>query len=265
MNEIHDFRAKRLFRDLLDFLYPPLCQVCRNNFESSEGNIWICPKCYAILAILPQAHCAVCRAPVTEPGRDCLRCRQSSRLQWVYSLGIYDESFSHLIKAFKYEGKEGLGKMLGKMLGEQLTLLPITRSVNLVCAIPIDPKKESKRGFNQTEILAAEVAKCLNVRFETEVLSLTRKNRDQIGLSVRERYYNVRDVFQVDDEAAVRGKHILIVDDVTTSGATLQSVARCLLNAGASSVAAATVAMALEDGLEPHLLHDLMSEDHSHA
>lgn len=239
-----------------------MCQVCRKSFERGEdNNIWLCPRCRATLNILPHPHCSICRNFLLDPEAHCTNCRKPSPLLWVYSLGIYDDHFSHLIKAFKYEGRLELGKMLGQLLGMQLEGLPHIRKIDTICAIPIDPKKASQRGFNQTEILAEQVARVLGLPYEPDQLLLDRRNRDQIGLSVEERYQNVRGIFKPAEAAKFKGKNVLLVDDVTTSGATLNSAAVALLSDGAASVAAATVAMALEDGLEPHALYALMADE----
>lgn len=262
MSTAHDFRAKHLLRDLLDFIYPPVCQVCRKSFERGEdNNIWLCPRCRATLNILPYPHCAVCRSFLPDPEAHCTNCRKPTPLLWVYSLGIYDDHFSHLIKAFKYEGRPELGKMLGQLLGMQLEKLPHICKIDTICAIPIDPQKAAQRGFNQTEILAEQVARTLGLIHASNQLVLTRQTRDQIGLRVEERYHNVRGIFKPADSAKFKGKNVLLVDDVTTSGATLNSAAVALLSASANSVAAATVAMALEDGLEPHALYALMADE----
>ncbi len=182
---------------------------------------------------------------------------------WVYSLGIYDDHFSHLIKAYKYESKIGLGKMLGRMLGEQLVAMPHINGIDLVCSVPMHHRKERSRGFDQTAIVAKEIAAVIGRTYQAHLLMQLRPNKDQIGLTVEGRYRNVRGVFEVASDGAtlVKGRRILLVDDVTTSGATLNSAAVTLISSGAASVAAATLAMALEDGLEPSALYALMSEE----
>ena len=248
-------------RDLLDFVYPPVCQVCRQTFESQDDNIWLCPACSATLQILNQPYCPMCRNPLPDPERHCSGCSRPTLLRWVYSLGIYDGHFSHLIKAFKYEGKEELGRMLGDRLGEQLARMPHAARIDVVCAVPIHKKKEVRRGFNQTEIVAAQVAAALQRECLPYLLEQSRRNLDQIGLSVEQRYQNVRGIFACTDPGLIKDKNVLLIDDVTTSGATLNSAAVTLISAGAKSVAAATIAMALEDGLEPHALYALMNEE----
>jgi len=212
---------------------------------------------------MPQPHCALCRSFLSDPQVHCTNCRRVTPLLWVYSLGIYDDHFSHLIKAYKYEGKIGLGKLLGRMLGEQLAQFPHVGAIDMVCSVPIHKSKERRRGFDQTAIIAREVASAISVPFEVGVLVQSKPNKDQIGLTVEGRYQNVSGMFSVPHEHLEKliSKRILIVDDVTTSGATLNSASVTLLSSGAASVAAATLAMALEDGLEPSALYALMSEE----
>ncbi len=257
MNSAPQLTLRSVWRNLLDFLYPPLCQICRNSFESSDQNIWICPGCRSMLQWLPSVMCPVCRAWLSDPERGCENCRRRAQYSWVYSLSVYDDKFSHLIKAFKYEGRVELGTYLGELLGEQLRSFPQAAGIEAVLPVPIHIRKERKRGFNQTEIIAAAVARQLGALFVVDQVTQARRNRDQIGLSVEERFRNVRDVFEVAEPFELYGKSVLVVDDVTTSGATLNSIAYTLREAGARKIAAATLALALEDGVDPAELHQM--------
>jgi len=253
--------VRSIVRNLLDFLYPPTCQICRKTFESTDENIWLCPACRAQLQLLPSPLCPVCRTALPDPERGCSACRRRAQYRWLYALSIYDDRFSHLVKAFKYENREELGTYLGRLLGEQLRSFPQSADIEVVCAVPIHPQKEHRRGFSQTAIIAAAVAEQLGVACAPGQLRQVRRNRDQIGLTVEERFRNVREVFAVAEPFDLYGKYVLLIDDVTTSGATLNAAAFVLKQAGARQVAAATLAMALEDGVDPAELHALLPED----
>jgi competence protein ComFC len=127
--------------------------------------------------------------------------------------------------------------------------------------VPLHRQKEAKRGFNQAEILALEVAQQLELQYLPGQLVQINANRDQIGLNLEERFRNVQGIYSVTEDFALRDRSVLLIDDVTTSGATLNSAASALLTAGAKSVAAATLAMALEDNLDPVALYQLMWEN----
>jgi ComF family protein len=247
--------------DLLDFVYPPLCQVCKQGFVAVDSNIWLCDSCRSRMQELPSPMCPVCRALLPDPDRSCSKCRRLVAIKWLYSLGLYDEYYSHLIKAFKYTPKPDLGKYLARLLADRLREFSHTQKIEAVCAVPIHAQKEAKRGFNQAEIIAREVARELESEYKPTQLTLRRKNRDQIGLSLAERFHNVLGVYATADDFALKGKAILLIDDVTTSGATLNAAATALIQAGAKSVAAATLAMALEDNLDPAALYQMMLED----
>jgi len=151
--------------------------------------------------------------------------------------------------------------MLGTRLACQLSQFDHLQTIDLVCAVPMHPRKLAKRGFSQTEILARAVSEGLALEYSPGLLFTKRKSHDQIGLTVQQRFHNVQAVFAVADPDTVRGRSVLIVDDVTTSGATLNSVAHALHDAGASHIAAATAAMALEEGLSPDQLYSMMWEE----
>lgn len=242
------FVGKSIVSSLLDFLFPPVCQICERTF--SGDNIWLCDACRDLLEVSEYPVCPICRSYQQHPVKTCPTCGRKANIAWLYSLGPYDERYSRLVKAAKYGPKPGLARLLGKMLADRLAESPHLRKIDAVCAVPMHHGKRSKRGFNQSDILAEEVAYQLDLEFYPDELIQPRPSRDQIGLSVPERFANVRDVYAAADDFALSGKSILLIDDVTTTGATLNAAARTLKDAGAAIVAAATVATAIEDRLD---------------
>lgn len=252
---------RRLLRCIVDFVYPPVCAVCRVSFESEDDVTWICPRCRAGLQLLPFPLCPICRHERREPERLCTNCHRRAHLAWVYPLGFYDDNFAHLIKAFKYNDRIEVGRRLGDLLGQQLRSFRQTEAIEVVVCVPLHRRKRARRGFSQTAILAEQVARAIDRPLATDALIQIRANRDQIGLTVEQRFANVRDVFVVAKPESVKGKFVLLIDDVTTSGATLNAAATVLINAGARMVVAATAAMALEDGLDPALLYEFLAQE----
>lgn len=261
LTEPLDITIKTLFADLLDFVYPPQCQICQSGFVATEGNIWVCDICRQQLVELPGPRCPVCRSLLPDTERPCRNCHKKSALCWLYSLGTYDDHYSHLIKSFKYGPKPGLGALLGKMLAAKIKEFPQIAAIEAVCAVPIHRQKESQRGFNQAEIIARAVAPVLDLPYYPAQLVQVKKNRDQIGLTIEERFHNVQGVYSAAEDFQLQGKAVLLIDDVTTSGATLNSAAMVLSAAGVKSVAAATIALALEDGIDPAALFEHLPED----
>lgn len=151
--------------------------------------------------------------------------------------------------------------MLGAMLASKLKTISQITTIEAVCAVPIHERKQSKRGFNQSEIIARVVALELVLPYYPAQLVQLIRNQDQIGLNVEERFRNVEGVYNVAEDFQLRGKAVLLIDDVTTSGATLNSAATTLLAAGVKSVAAATIALAIDEGIDPASILEHLSED----
>lgn len=250
--------VKSLVSAVLDFIYPPVCQVCHNTFSSN--NIWLCDDCRGRLEENPLPVCAICRSYMERTSGVCPHCRQKANLDWIYSLGPYEEGYAGLVKAVKYGPRPGLGKLLGRMLAARLGEIPHVESIDLICPVPLFHRKQAKRGFNQSALLALAIAEELQIECRDDVLIQTRANRDQIGLSVAERFENVCDVYTVDPDVEIEWRSALLVDDVTTSGATLNAAALALKAAGVSNVAAATVAVASDSALDYGIAYEYMLE-----
>ncbi len=249
---------RSLFSDLLKFIYPPLCQVCGAAFDGD--NIWLCHRCRSILEQRPAPVCPICRHLQDKPISRCHHCRKRTLIKWVYSLGTYDGPYGNLIKAFKYSPKPGLGKLLGEMLANKLKEFKHLKNIDAICPVPLHYRKQVRRGFNQSEVIARQLAESLQLEYLPGQLIQVRQNRDQIGLTIAERFANVHDIYEVSRDFDLAGKSVLLVDDVTTSGATLHAAARALRDGGVNSVAAATIAVATEAGIDPAATLDYLTE-----
>lgn len=156
------------------------------------------------------------------------------------------------IHALKYEGMHSAARRLGAMLAQaMLQLQPDAPAEMLVVPVPLHRRRQAERGFNQSRVLAAHALKCLrsshpewHLKLAPAPLIRLRATETQASLTPRQRRLNVRGAFQVVDAAAVRGEHILLVDDILTTGATARAAAKALKSAGAASVWVATVARA---------------------
>jgi ComF family protein len=157
-----------------------------------------------------------------------------------------------LIHALKYERLYPVGRRLGLLLAETIAPLATEAAAEtLVVPVPLHRSRHAERGFNQSRILAAEAIAALRKRMPDWRLTLApstlvrlRATETQAGLTTRQRRVNVRGAFGVKDRSAVAGKHILLIDDVLTTGATARAASRALLQAGAESVLVATLARA---------------------
>ncbi len=147
----------------------------------------------------------------------------------------YEEPASTIIHRFKYEGYFALGKELARFLMDGRP--DWVHDPDLILPIPIHDRRRRRRGYNQSELLARPLAEHLGMPCVPSAMRRIRHTKPQVGLGPEERHENVRDAFRA-DEAVVRDRHILLVDDVLTTGATITAAAESLLASGAASVQA---------------------------
>ncbi|HEX9911635.1 MAG TPA: ComF family protein [candidate division Zixibacteria bacterium] len=159
------------------------------------------------------------------------------------SLGLFDPDYQTLLHHFKYKRKISLGKELGKRLGELLIQDKFLKDYDYLLPVPLHRSKERERGYNQSKILAEEISELTFLPLLDKVLMRKKNTRDQTNLNAEERERNVRGAFIVRDKLVLKGKRIILVDDVMTTGATLKECSRVLKEAGVKEVAGATVAV----------------------
>ncbi|HSZ16073.1 MAG TPA: ComF family protein [Terracidiphilus sp.] len=168
------------------------------------------------------------------------------------SYGPYQGRMREVIHALKYESLRPAARKLGELLAQAIAQLVSEAPAELlVVPVPLHRSKFADRGFNQSRLLAAEAIAALRkthphwrLTLAPTTLMRLRATDSQAGLTPRQRRLNVRGAFRVSDPAAVAGKHLLVIDDILTTGATARACARTLQNAGAESVWVATLARA---------------------
>ncbi len=211
---------------LLDFFYPKRCELCK-----SVGGV-ICKKCWSLLNDL------VCE--VSMP----LKSMSIDKLMFVFE---YQGVVKLIIKAFKFKGRKDLSPVLGHFV-RVMFYSHLVRALDLdklyLIPVPIDKTHLKERGFNQSKLLAKEIAKVDSRLKVLDCLRRTRSARAQSGLGRRERMENVKNLFAVESEWAevIRGGRVVIVDDVATTMSTLKECARVLRNSGAQELSAIVLA-----------------------
>lgn len=233
--------ACRFLGSLLDFLFPPLCWGCDEGIEKGL----VCDSCLLLLSTGELDVCPGCGRPCGSASEGCGRCSLPFSLERVRALGSYRVPYVNLVRALKYNRKTALAGLLGTFLASLALQDTALAGCDLVCAVPLHPARRRERGYNQAELLACAVAEQIGKSLVDPVVrrrntpSQTRCNSDEA------RQQNLRGAFAVRKGVAFRGARILLVDDVMTSGATLDAVARELLNAGAGGVLGLVVAAAV--------------------
>jgi ComF family protein len=234
-----------VFGFFLDLLFPPLCHSCRA-FIPNAGRIHICTDCLATSRSLDSPFCTVCGVPFrTEGGLDhlCGDClSKPPAFAAARAAVVYEGAVRELIHRFKYSGRVQARRPLGLLLAERLAGFVHDVAPDLILPVPLHPKRLRRRGFNQAVLLGELVSREWGVPMARRVIRRVRWTEPQITLAAGDRAANVRGAFAVADPDIVRGKRILLIDDVMTTGSTLSECARMLGKAGAAAVFAAVVA-----------------------
>jgi ComF family protein len=240
-------------RHVANFLYPPRCAVCGDRF-GLESRRCVCEPCLARVEKIPAPICAICGAPMQSAGAIADRCPlcmdrpphfASARAVARYRPSAESDrrSLPSLIRRHKYGLDQSLQKALAEFLGDDLPYS--SADCEVVIPVPLHSRRLWWRGFNQAALLAMTIARRLDKPLEVEALARSRLTTPQTSQDHDARRRNVRRAFTVTRPARIRGKRILLVDDVMTTGATVDECARVLMAAGAARVDVLTLARVL--------------------
>lgn len=233
---------------LLDFFFPPLCHVCRR-FIPDAGALHICAPCREGMPSVEHPLCTICGTPFLGAGNDhpcgdCLTDRPAFDIARAPLL--YEGHSRKLIHAFKYSNKTHLRRPLALLAAESLTEFVASRAPDVIVPVPLHVRRLRSRGFNQAVLLGELLARMWRIPLARRAMQRIRWTEPQISLSADERRNNVKGAFAVADRAAVAGKHVLLLDDVLTTGSTVQECSRVLKRAGAAAVTVITIARAVQ-------------------
>ncbi|ALD22155.1 ComF family protein [Hymenobacter sp. DG25A] len=227
-----------IWHDFVSLVFPRVCLACADSL--ARGEEYICTSCrtelpYTDYHLLPaEANPLTRRFWGKVPVRHAfsyLRFLQHGRVQ-------------HLLHQLKYQGQQEVGLVLGRWYGYELAEKGFTPEFDLILPVPLHPRKLAKRGYNQADFFAEGLAQGLQVPWLPNVLRRTEHTSSQTRKNRVARWENVASVFEVPNPAALAGLRVLLVDDVLTTGATLEACAVVLLAAGCREVSIATIATA---------------------
>ena len=220
--------------DFLSLIYPDVCQVCNRSLFRNERIL--CMKCHHHLPLArfdldrdnPAAQVFWGRVPV-----------KTVITAFLYNKG---NAVQQMIHNFKYKRRIDTGIFLGEQLGQAFLRSGNAGEIDLIIPVPLHPKKKKKRGFNQSEILAKGISKVLDIEVNNSHLLRKSHSSTQTRKSKYQRWENVENIFCLKDPEAISNKHILLVDDVITTGATIEACARELLQADSVKIRVGAVA-----------------------
>ncbi|HEU4635668.1 MAG TPA: ComF family protein [Edaphobacter sp.] len=257
--------VRAVFNDLVATFFPADCRVCGGPLTSA-GHSPLCEICIDALREQSSELCARCcealdldgvrfRLQAGGEGAFCSPCRMTPpEFERAAAWGVYTEGMRDAIRLLKYERAEAIARPLGLLLAKVMKTMAqqgMGRDVTVI-AVPLHPRKQRQRGYNQSVLLADEAVRSVRaegwpLEVQHAAMMRTRPTDSQFGLSPRERRRNLRGAFVVRDPQAVSGHEVLLVDDIYTTGATARECARVLRQAGATKVWVATVARAQKE------------------
>jgi len=240
----------KIIRDVIDLVYPRTCLVCKAKLEHHRCvDDLVCAGCWAGIKRNQPPFCRRCgrHLEASEATRDyiCSRCRQKQvYFDRAFSPCLYEGVLKELIHEFKYKNKDYLGKRLSTLLVEFIREYNVPmQHIDAVIPLPLHPARLREREFNQAEVLGRHVADAFEKTMLATALRRHRYARPQVEMNREEdRLLNVAESFSPDKKIDLKGKNILLVDDVLTTGATSSEGARALKEAGAEMVLVLTLA-----------------------
>lgn len=225
---------------ILELSFPVHCIVCRDLSES-----YLCAKCRQKITLIAPPICTKCGIPNATPR--CWGCLQHQfHFELARSAGAFEGTLRKAIHALKYRSIWMLAEPLSEVLIDGFIESRLPKSVDMIVPIPIHPSRKAHRGFNQSELIAKGLAKHLSIQMDTKTLVKSKKTPHQVGVAFEQRWINIYGSFSVVHPERVKNKKIMLIDDVITTGATLDEAARMLLDSGASTVVAYTLARSIQ-------------------
>jgi ComF family protein len=232
MNWLYD-----LLDDFISLLFPRLCYGCGNHLLRNER--LICTECFVV---------------IPRTGYHFEKENPIAQLFWGRCLIEKAAAFSFynrgsriraLIHNLKYKGIKEIGSELGRIYGLSLKSSGFTNGIDLIIPVPLHPSKKRRRGFNQSEVISSGISEVTGVPLDIQSLIRTTVSETQTRKSRYERWTNVEGIFSVTNAELLKGKHLLLVDDVITTGSTIESCANELLKIDGVKVSAVALAYAV--------------------
>ncbi len=228
-------RISRIAAAGLDLLYPPRCAGC-----SREGQ-FICDACLSAQPRLLAPYCVACAQPLAR-GSMCAECRSTPlTIDAIRAPFLMEGAIRHAVHQLKYSNLRAIAPLLGRLIADFMSSEGV--SGDALVPVPLHNRRERQRGYNQAHLLAREAGKLLEVPVASSLLSRVSNAPPQArSQSAADRKANVRDSFYCPDPSEIEGKVLVLVDDVCTTGATLDACGTALREAGAARVYGVTLA-----------------------
>ena len=232
------YKIYRAFWQTVDFIYPPTCCSCGN-----PGALF-CSDCQANSQVITNNKCQICGIPLPSAGV-CADCRNSPPpFSSLRSWAVYNGPLREALISLKYHNNLGLGMIFSDFLAE--IIINEKWNIDYIVPIPISKGHARKRGYNQSMVISRPLSYLLDIPIDNRSVIRVKETSSQVTLSRDERFTNLKYAFRTVSDKLI-GKRVLIVDDITTTGATLISCSETLKDSGCSEVYCLTVAKTITD------------------
>jgi ComF family protein len=240
---------------IVSVFFPAGCRICER-LLTSASRVPVCGECLASFELLPKLICEICGLPLAFARPDDehpLLCRACHDKTYAFdrarSYAVYEGAVVRAILMLKFEQIEPLGEWFAERLAGLIRANGEKMAADVVVPVPLHRQRERERGYNQAALISKPLAKKLQLPHKAVLLMRTRARPDKQVLSLEERWESVRGAFATRPGSQVDNQRVLLVDDVLTTGATLDACTRALRDAGAKSVIGLTVARAVRNPL----------------
>lgn len=232
---------KTVLHTVLDLIVPPLCPICKKHVLSTHG---LCAECFKQIHFISRPYCEICGKPfefdIPEETRCGACCKKNPIFTKARSAFLYDSFSAKLILPFKHSDHLELTPLLTNLLYRAGT--DLFKETDLIIGVPLHRFRYIKRKYNQADILAKALAKKTTIPYHPHILIRKRATVSQGHMKSTERKLNVAGAFTIKNKDAIQDKNILLIDDVFTTGATLNECTKTLLKNGAAKVFVLTLA-----------------------
>ncbi|OGS19901.1 MAG: hypothetical protein A3J83_08165 [Elusimicrobia bacterium RIFOXYA2_FULL_40_6] len=237
------FMFSKLLKHSVNFIFPVTCSSCGVYIQDDSNRI--CPDCFKKIEFIKPLFCQKCGLPLHSGGAHCYNCLHPEGKIYYESLRgtcVFEGVIKDLVHSYKYSSKEYLSKTFGNMLTNYLQDYNDLQNVDLVVPVPLHWYKKFKRGYNQSELLAKEVSLFYKKPLVCDNVIRKKYTKQQVGLSRKDRLINVNDAFGLKRPDEFKNKTVLVIDDVSTTGETVNQCAKVLKSSGANKVYGLTLA-----------------------
>lgn len=221
--------------EILDFFLPRFCCSCKIKLLSSERFV-----CYSCLKNIQKVKQERLHSEFEK------KFDKKKIISGFTSLYVFekDKELQNIIHSLKYNGRFQIGTFLGRELGNNIKNEIQNWNINLILPVPLHQLKKAERGYNQSFYIAKGLSKEMNIPLYLKIIKRKKYTQSQTAMNLIERQKNIQEAFKIKNEKRIKGKNLLLIDDVITTGATISECGKVLLNSGANKIYAASIAIA---------------------